>query len=491
MATRRLYQSLGAKLFAVVFVILLINFGAVGTMNIRLHRAHYEAARMRSAAHMSDLIRRSATYAMLRNDRATLTHILTTLGHEEGVVALSLVDAAGRVRFSTSAPKNAARDDQRTLRVLTPIPNAPSCYTAACHAHSASQQTLGALDVKLSLADADADILSASRQFIGYSATAIIVTLAAIGALLWHLVHEPVTKLRKATQRIGAGELGLQIAVDSRDELGELAEAFNSMSRRLGASHREIEERVEQKTIELQRAHDQMIHAEKLTSLGKLAAVVAHEINNPLTGILTYARLMRKWVERGDELESHAEKMREQLQLIETESKRCGEIVRSLLTFSRVAPLNVTDVDINNVVKQTIRLVEHRLELGNIGCRLELAEGLPRLRGDASQLEQLLLALVMNAIDAMPREGMLRLATRGCPKSIVIEVEDDGIGIPPDFLPRLFDPFVTTKEEGKGVGLGLAISRGIVERHNGTIGVQSEQGRGTKFTITLPAEVAA
>jgi two-component system NtrC family sensor kinase len=229
-----------------------------------------------------------------------------------------------------------------------------------------------------------------------------------------------------------------------------------------------------------------MIHAEKLTSLGKLAAVVAHEINNPLTGILTSARLMRKWVERGDDLGEHAGNMREQLQLIESESKRCGEIVRNLLTFSRVAPLNVTEVDINAVVRQTIRLVEHRLDLGNITQRLELADGLPRFQGDASQLEQLLLALVMNAIDAMPREGTLRIATLAKEKSIVIEVEDDGTGIPPDFLPRLFDPFVTTKEEGKGVGLGLAISRSIVERHNGTICVQSEQGRGTKFTITLP-----
>lgn len=490
-------QSLGAKLFAVVFAILLINFGVVGTMNIRLHREHFETARLRSAARMTDLIRRSTSYSMLRNDRQTLEHVLTTLGHEQGIVRLRLTDDQGRVRFSTVRSEMGTivpslrlpppvqesqvtrRGDERVLVVTTPIPNAPSCATAACHAHSEAQTVLGVLDVDLSLADADADVAHASWQFIGYSAIAILITLGAIGALVWHLVHEPVRALREATQRVGAGELGVQIPVDSRDELGELAESFNEMSRQLRKA----------KGLELQRAQDQMIHAEKLTSLGKLAAVVAHEINNPLSGILTYARLMRKWIERGDDLATHSGDMRDQLQLIESESRRCGEIVRNLLTFSRVAPLNLGEVDINAVVKQTLKLVDHHLELGNISQRLELADGLPRLHGDASQLEQLLLALVMNAIDAMPREGTLRIATRVNEGAVVIEVEDDGVGIPPDLLPRLFEPFVTTKsEEGKGVGLGLAISKSIVERHNGAISVQSEPGRGTKFTIALPAE---
>jgi len=304
-----------------------------------------------------------------------------------------------------------------------------------------------------------------------------------------------VRVLRRGTEKIGRGDLGVQIPVRTNDELGVLAASFNQMSTQLLEAREEItawtrtiEDRVQSKTAELRNAHDQMLQAEKLTSLGKLAAVVAHEINNPLSGILTYAKLLRRWVDRG-ELEERAQDMRESLQLIESESLRCGDIVRSLLTFARVAPLNITEVDLNAVVKQTIKLVQHKLELGNIVPHLELSDELPRMRGDAAQLEQLLLALVINAIEAMPHEGTLHIKTAPNAErtNVVVLVEDDGTGIPPDILSRLFDPFVTTKEEGKGVGLGLAISRTIVERHHGAIEVTSEVGRGTSFKMTFPS----
>jgi len=294
---------------------------------------------------------------------------------------------------------------------------------------------------------------------------------------VYRFVHKPVRALRDGTRRLGSGELGVQIAVTSDDELGALAASFNEMSRKLLEAD---------KTAELATAQEQMLRAEKLTSLGKLAAVVAHEINNPLSGILTYAKLLRRWVERG-ELDDRAQEMRESLQLIESESKRCGDIVRSLLTFARVAPLNIAPVDMSAVVRQTVKLVEHKMKLGNITPLLELAGDLPPVRGDAAQLEQLVLALVINAIEAMPREGTLHVKTSSDGEKVTVIVEDDGTGIAPDFLPHLFEPFQTTKED-KGVGLGLAISRTIVERHHGTINVVSEVGRGTTFTMMFPAE---
>src|ERR1043166_9233416 len=183
--------------------------------------------------------------------------------------------------------------------------------------------------------------------------------------------------------------------------------------------------------------------------------------------------------------------MRESLQLIESESKRCGDIVRNLLSFARVAPPNIAPVDMSAVIRQTVKLVEHKMKLGNITPLLELADDLPPVRGDAAQLEPLILALVINAIEAMPREGTLRLKTSSDGESVTVVIEDDGTGIPADFIPHLFEPFQTTKEEGKGVGLGLANSRTIVERHHGAINVVSEVGRGTTFTIAFPAEGGA
>lgn len=510
-------RSVAAKLFIAVFAVLLLNLGLLGYANVQLHRKHLEDARLSSAQRLGDVVQRSTSYYMLRNDRAALSHIVETIGKERDMTRLRITDMRGRVGFSTD-PKEigsivplkgvaevaraevSSLNGERHVSTMTPILNAPSCASAACHAHPQSEHQLGLLEIDLSLAGADADVRKASFQFISYSAVAILLTLATIGGLVYLFVHEPVRRLREGTKRLGSGELGVQIPVSSGDELGTLAQSFNEMSHQLKDAQAEItawthtlEERVEAKTAELQRAHQQMIQAEKLTSLGKLAAIVAHEINNPLSGILTYAKLLRKWIDRGDPLQGHAEEMRESLLLIESESRRCGDIVRNLLTFARVHPLNITDVDVNRLVRQCIKLVEHKLDLGAIVPQCELQTDVPLVRGDGGQIEQLLLALIMNAIEAMPHGGNLRVSTEAARdrNDVVIRIEDDGIGIPADLLPRLFEPFVSTKEDGKGVGLGLAISRAIVDRHHGHIEVKSEVGRGTAFIITLPVAALA
>ncbi len=507
---RRISRSVGAKLFALVFLVLLLNLGLLGFVNVRLHRRHLEVSRAADAQRMNDVIRRSASYYMLRNDRPALRHMIDTVGNQPTIVGLRIINAQGRVGFSTepqevgqligTQPPEGIRVERagssRVLGIATPILNTPTCSSADCHAHPAGQTVLGVLHTRMSLAAEDADVRAVSWQFVLLSMLAILLTLGATGLFVWRFVHKPVRALRSGTERLGAGDLGIQIPVRSADELGALASAFNRMSSQLHDAQGEItswthllEERVHQKTAELQRAHQAMIQAEKLTSLGKLAAVVAHEVNNPLSGILTYAKLLRKWIERGDDLVARGPEMRDALALIESESRRCGDIVRSLLTFARAAPMNVSDVDVNALVRQCIKLVEHKLDLGNITADLRLDGELPAVRGDAGQIEQLLLALIMNAIEAMPREGNLRVETRPDGQAIRIAITDDGTGIDPAVLPQLFEPFVTTKEE-KGVGLGLAISRSIVDRHQGRIEVASEPGRGTTFTITLPWSTA-
>jgi two-component system NtrC family sensor kinase len=235
-----------------------------------------------------------------------------------------------------------------------------------------------------------------------------------------------------------------------------------------------------------------MLHVEKMASLGKMAAVVAHEVNNPLSGILTYSKLIRKWVASGQTEHEKRDEAMQCLELIATESRRCGELIKNLLSLSRTAPMNVQSTDLHAVIDRCLLLVRHQLELGAIELQLKLAEDLPRVPCDPAQIEQVLIALIMNAIDAMPRGGNLWIETRlsNDEAEIEITVRDDGAGIAPDVLPHIFEPFLTTKESGHGVGLGLAISRGIVERHNGRIEVASELGRGTTFTITLPSEAA-
>ncbi len=528
---KRQGRSLSAKLIALIFATMVVIFGLLGYANIRLHRQHLEAATLTSAERVSDVIKRSTSYHMLRNDREALYRTISTMAAEPGIVKIRIFDQEGTIGLSSdprevghTVNKSAEacygchaqaqplakldRPDRfriyradgsgRVLGIINPIENEPACSNAACHAHPASQQILGVLDTNLSLAKADAGLAESTRMMLIYTVLAVIIISIVTGVFVLRLVHRPVQILKRGTEELARGDLGYQIAVESTDELGELAHSFNIMSLQLRAANEEItswartlEARVEEKSNELKRAHEHVFQVEKMASIGKMAAVVAHEINNPLSGILTYAKLLKKWVQKVEGDEQKRAEIRECLDLVESESKRCGDLVKNLLMFSRTAPMNLEWADVNHVVDRCIRLVQHQLDLGNVQLQLQLAEDMPMLHCDPAQIEQVLLALVMNAIDAMPRGGNLTVRTRSLPQSrqIELQVRDDGVGIPPDLLPRLFEPFLTTKETGKGVGLGLAISKTIVERHGGVIEVESQPGRGTTFYIFLPVDV--
>jgi two-component system NtrC family sensor kinase len=525
-------RSLSAKLIILLLAAMVVIFALLGYLNIRLHRQHLETAALTSAERVSDVIKRSTTYYMLRNDREGLYHVIQTMADEPGMVKVRIFDQEGRISYSTDSTEVSHTVDKgaeacygchaqsqpmarlkrpdrfriyrngggmRVLGIITPIENQPACSNADCHAHPASQQILGVLDTNLSLAKADEQLVAGSRAMLAYTVVAMLAISVLSWLFVWRVVGVPIKALKNGTERLSQGDLGYQIEVHSQDEVGELAQSFNGMSLQLRAANEEVvtwaktlEDRVEQKTHELKRAHDHVLHVEKMASIGKMAAIVAHEINNPLSGILTYAKLLRKWLDRGQtEGEKHDEAM-QCLELIAGESRRCGELVKNLLTFSRTAPMNVEPADLNAVIERCVRLVQHQLELTGIQLQNDLAVDLPRVLCDPAQIEQVVLALLMNAIDAMPRGGNLWLSTKLLKpgQQVEIQVRDDGMGIPPEILPQIFEPFLTTKESGHGVGLGLAISRGIMERHNGRIEVQSEPGKGSTFILTLPLGTA-
>lgn len=244
-----------------------------------------------------------------------------------------------------------------------------------------------------------------------------------------------------------------------------------------------------------QQVEDQarLLHQDKMISLGKLAASVVHEINNPIAGVLNYARLMQKIVERGEIPKDRVGKFQGYLNLMESELSRCSKIISNLLAFSRKSRLEFGDVNLNELLSRCITLSEHRLTLQNIRIESRLDPALPSVTGDFNQLQQCVINLIFNAIDSMPDGGTLGVESGpgAAPDVVEMRVWDTGCGISEDDLPYIFDPFFTTKTEGKGLGLGLSTVYGIVDRHKGTIHVKSDFGKGTRFTIALPACRAA
>jgi len=308
------------------------------------------------------------------------------------------------------------------------------------------------------------------------------------------MVHVPVRKLIRETRRLAGGDLSARVPEISRDELGVLARTFNRMARDLEGARTELlewgrtlEARVREKTQELEHARDQILQVEKMASLGKLAAVVAHEINNPLSSVVTYARILVRRL-RNQELTDECRENLEYLESIASEATRCGEIVAQLLAFARRRGGEFGATNVNDVVEKALFLVHHKLELSNVRPETSLDPALPEISADASQIQQALMALLINACQAMETTGgEVRIATAARDGGIEIVVEDTGPGMAPDVARHAFEPFFTTKEGGGGVGLGLSVVYGIVERHGGRIDLETSPGKGCRFTLWFPS----
>ena len=234
----------------------------------------------------------------------------------------------------------------------------------------------------------------------------------------------------------------------------------------------------------------QLLHQDKIMSLGRLAASIVHEINNPLTGILNYIRLMITILSRNAPLTPEKiKKFRKYLTLVESETGRCSSIVSNLLDYSRKSKLQFSEVNLVELLEKCIMLSQHKLDLENIQVETYLDSNIPNARADFNLFQQCVINLIFNAIDAMPKGGMLTIGCTYNRKEEVAEVRitDNGCGIAKENLSSIFDPFFTTKKEGKGLGLGLSMVSKIIERHNGTVRVESRPGEGTAFTLEIPA----
>ena len=387
--------------------------GLTSVLVVRTHRAALLAQLTRSADQLSETIGRSTYYDMLENRRPALHREIVTIGQQKGIDKVRLFNAVGTIMFSSDeaeigrsldrqaeacnachaagqplhklSPRARARiyrasDGHRVLGMIRPIHNEASCWNAACHAHAPGETVLGVLDVNLSLAEADREVAADQRHLALFA----LLAIAASSLLLWwlsdRLVLHPVAALIAGTRRVAEGDLHTTIPDAAPNELGDLARAFNDMTRRLSDAQR------------------QLTQADKLASVGRLAAGIAHEINNPLTGVLSYASLLLKRPEIDAET-------KQDLQVIVRETKRCREIVRGLLDFARQTPPRRQPTDLNEVVRHGVAIVMNQLALDRVALDFDLAADLGPVPADGNQIQQVVVNLLINAADAIDGDG--------------------------------------------------------------------------------------
>jgi two-component system NtrC family sensor kinase len=312
--------------------------------------------------------------------------------------------------------------------------------------------------------------LNAILSFLGISVAGILASIA-ISYIISRNILIPVKKLVSASKELADGNLEINVERTSHDELGELADAFNTMASALRERDEKLKDFTRRKFME----------SERLALVGQLSANVAHELNNPLQGIVTYSHLLL-------EKDTCDEPSKQTIQKIVTQANRCRDIIRGLLDFSRQRKPDKTLCNINSLLEEGISLVENQALFLNIQVVMNLDKDIPLVVIDPSQVVRVFINLIVNAAEAMEGKGQLIITSRvdSNRNCIEVDVTDTGSGIPVQNLEKIFDPFFTTKETGHGVGLGLAISYGIIKEHKGTISVESEVGKGTTFTVRLP-----
>jgi two-component system, NtrC family, sensor kinase len=526
-----LYNSVSLRLFLLLFGVVLAGVAVHAYVSTRSSSGQWMDFLEQSANRTSELIKKATYYGMLLNRKDEIHRNIVKIAQAPGVAGVRIYDKRGVIIFSAdqeeigrrvdlqaeacvvchdrtqplqSVPtKNRMRvyrapDGGRVLGLISSIENQPECVSASCHAHGADQTILGVLDVMLSLSSADERMRGQNRELMLSSLLMVAVIGASSALFIYRVIRVPVRRLIAGTARVARGDLDTRIDVGTRNQIGQLAESFNAMTDDLSRARQELtewseklEKKVVEKTDELSHAHRQIVQMEKMASLGKLSATVAHELNNPLAGILTYAKLVGRSVGEERFEPGEREEIARYLDLIQKESRRCGDIVKNLLVFARVSGGEFALQHLNPILERATMLVRHHLEITGIRLESSAIAGDDAIVCDADQIQQALLALLVNAVEAMPQGGTLTLRAVEERETVRIDVGDTGVGIPPEVLPHVFEPFFSTKEGGTGVGLGLSVVYGIVQRHGGTVAADSTVGRGTTFTLRFPRKLAA
>jgi two-component system NtrC family sensor kinase len=519
-----------AQRLILFLTLMLISVGIItGYFQVKSQETQLLNTIINGADQLSNGITSATWHAMLADNREAAYEIMHTIALRQGIANIRIFNREGRIMFSsdstetgklelnakecavchsTATPqvniephersrifKNA--QGKRELAMVTPIYNEPSCSNAPCHAHPPNIKVLGVLDVTYSLDYVDQVVENIQRRAIITTTFTVLVIGIFIFFFVRTTVHKPIAKLIAGTRALSEMKLDKPVDIKIDGEIGELAHSFNIMREQLMKTVSELNEltqslesKVNQRTEQLKVMNQKLFQSDRLASLGQLAASVAHEINNPIAGVLNLSMLIERIMKEDGIPKERIEEVRKYLTQISSETTRVGRIVSDLLAFSRRSSPQRMQANLNSIINRTISIIDHKLKLAGVELELQLDESIPEIKCDSSQVQQVIVNLIMNASEATHNRGngkvIVKTSYHPAAVSVLLEVTDNGDGIPKENLTKIFDPFFTTKGEGKGVGLGLAVVYGIVESHGGDIEVESRVGEGTTFFVELP-----
>ncbi len=472
--------------------------------------------------------------SMLENDRTSLQGTLDVINTMSGIDDVNLYDKANNLVYSSivndttnhsdpdcischknfntmfstkeksyriidinsECSMNHNNNNARHLLIKSPILNRKSCYTSSCHAHSPDEEVLGSLIIKMPLGGLDLALKDSTTNYFLLASFLTVLLLLFLFFFTRKKIKNPLNAIIKASEAVAKGDRStrLEITPHQLSDMRMVSYAFNDMLDNLQSATNELhnwsqqlEYKVQKKSEELGQAQKELINVERIASLGKLSLSVAHEINNPLSGILIYAKLIQKQLGNQDIDPVKKEQMQKNLKLIENETKRCGDIVKGLLDFSRKDQDGFEPKHLHEILSETYELMSHPMKIANVNFISDFSAKPDLINCSPNQIKQACIGMLVNASEAVSENGEVVFRTSNPDEDhIRIEISDNGIGISEEDIPHIFEPFFSTKENVSGIGLGLAIVHGIIQNHKGKAEVKSERGKGTTLIITLP-----
>ncbi|WP_297093895.1 ATP-binding protein [uncultured Draconibacterium sp.] len=527
-------SSIYARVIYIIAILSLFLFISYSLIFRSVYEGYLRTVIRQQGDNIGSIVEGSLYYSMLKNDKSALQSTLDIINSMPGIDEVNMYDNADSLVYSTSivadslmrngpncmschdnfsdlfptkqkayriidfkSPCNIEQNDKghRQLLVRTPILNERSCYVSACHAHSQNEEILGSLIIKVPLSELDSAVNKSSTEFF---LLAIIVTIILVSLLIFftkNKIQKPLNEIIVASEEVSKGDRSrrLEIKPYLLEDMRSVSLAFNNMLDNLDAANRELENwshqleyKVQRKSEELAEIQNELIHIERITSLGKLSSSVAHEINNPLSGILTYSKLVAKKLAKLDLPDDSKDSMLKHLKVIENESKRCGSIVRGLLDFSRKDQENFEQHSLNHILKESYTLMAHQMHIAGIHFYTDFAATSDLILCNDNQIKQVCVALLVNAQEAVTTNAEVLIKTSNPDaEHIKMDIIDNGVGIAKEDISRIFQPFYSAKQRASGIGLGLAIVHGIVQSHKGKIEVVSEPGKGTTMSVVF------